>query len=467
MSKRGASQELDHDPLAAKKFSHLKITSDNDIAPAQDFALCILENREFANYVRHVTLNYNPWAGFPAQALPYTIITEAEIEKEAIFKGAIAEQKWEEAEATELLGRLMTTSSPGFNKPSSHQLLPDAVVALLLPILPNVQKWSVGDIDRPTYVGKAVKRAKDGIFGSVSVTHVELLANTMHSEAAWADYSFPAFKIFQNLPALKSIEGKGIGGIGIEDAGAYHDISNKASVVREIHLKDCELSGACLSKIIGFSTGIEAFTYRFGGRSGDGGTASLYSPELAKALTPHRSTMRSLDIDIDNLIHQSLGDEVQSWESELNDEEDTKTEDENEDEANNDAHTLDSADSKAEGEKWEEVTKSGPYFPNLTHLRIGIKLALRFVELSGKETLAAWLPTGLKELEIVGYRPQESDDITNQVTELVQQREKLLPDLEVLNGVEEYIENGEELDDEEDYIASDESDEEDSAEEVS
>ena len=106
MSKRPASQELDHDPMMAKKFTHLKITSYDDLAPAQDFALSILENRELAHYVRRVTLNYDSWAGFPAQAISYTATTEAELEKQAMFKAAIAEQKWEEAEATELLNGL-------------------------------------------------------------------------------------------------------------------------------------------------------------------------------------------------------------------------------------------------------------------------------------------------------------------------------------------------------------------------
>jgi hypothetical protein len=174
--------------------------------------------------------------------------------------------------------------------------------------------------------------------------------------------------------------------------------------------------------------------------------------------------MRSLDIDIDDLMHQSLAEEIQCWESELKDEEDAKTE--GEDEEDSEADTLDSADSKAIAKKWEEATKSEPYFPNLTNLRIGIKLASRFAELSGKKTLAEWLPASLKELEFVGYRPQESDVITQQVTEAVQLRQKLLPNLEVLKGVEEYIENGKELDKEDDYITSDDSVDENAAEEI-
>jgi hypothetical protein len=482
MSKRAASQELEYDPVMAKKFSHLKITSHEDIAPAQDFALSILEDRKLAQYVLNVSLNYTHWAAFPAKAFPYTATTEAELEKEARFKAAIAEQKWEEEEASELLKRLMTTSSPGFNKRSSHQLLPDAVVALLLPILPNVQKWAVGDIDRPKYVGKAIQRAADGIFGSISVTHLEILTNNRYGTAAsWAGYGFPAFKIFRNLPFLERISGKGIGGIGIEDAGSYSDIPNKASAVREIHLKDCELSGSCLSKIINFSTGLRAFTYRFGGRSGDGGTAAIYTPELAKALTPHRSTIQSLDIDFDSLIRHNVDEEMQRWQKYLEDEAELETKDEDEDEEDSDADTLDSAeleikdededgedsdadtldsaDSKASAQKQKGEMEINPYFPNLTHLRIGIKLASIFTELSGKKSLAEWLPASLEKLQIVGYRPQESTIVTQQIEKVVQQREELLPNLKIFEGVEEYIECGKELLNEDDYVESHEIDE--------
>jgi len=442
ISRIATSQGIEHDLLMAKNFSHLKITSEKVFAPAQDFALSILKNRKLAQYVRHVSLDYHPYGGFPAQALSYKITTEAELEKEASFKAAITEQKWNKADATELLKRLMTTSpsDPELIEPSSHELFPDAVVALLLPILPNVQKLTVSTIGQPSYVEKAIQRAKDEIFGSISVTHVEILAVDVYNEREWADCDFPAFKIFPNLPSLKRISGEGIGGIGIEDGGTYYDIPSKASAVREIDLRDCELSGHCLSTIINFSTGLEVFTYRFGGRRSGDGTGIVFTPELAKALTPHRLMMRSLDIDSDGLSYQSLEADFEGFAAML----------ESDDLHKLNAFPFEPIDNKANVERWAEEMKSDPYFPNLTHLRIGIKLASRFAVLSGKKTLAEWLPAGLEELELVGYDPDESPFMNDEVTEVVQQREKLLPKLKVLKGVEEYIENGFELADEED-----------------
>ncbi|KAH6713260.1 hypothetical protein BKA61DRAFT_608808 [Leptodontidium sp. MPI-SDFR-AT-0119] len=460
MSKRPASQELDHDPIQAKKFSHLKIDRRTDLTSIQNFALSILENRNLAQYVRKLTFTFYHSASYPAQALPYTATTPEEQEKETRFKDAIAEQKWEEPEATELLKRLMTTNPPpGFRQRNSYQLFPDAIVALLLPILPNLKHWIVGEIDRPHFVGKAVQRAKDGIFGSISVTHLKIITNTPFSHAAWEDISWRAFEIYANLPSLKSIRGKGIGGIGVEDGGHYEAVPSKASAVREIHLKQCEISGACVSNVINFSTKLEAFTYRFGGRAGDGGIVGWKSPKIAKALTPHRLTMRSLDLDVERQLHGSLEQEIQSWIEELKGKEEDKLVDQDSDEENSDTETLNSADSTESAMKWEEMVKSNPFFPNLTHLRMSIKLAVRFAELSGKKTLAEWLPSSLEELEVVGYRHHEDGEMA----EVVRRREELLPNLKALSGVDEYIENGKELACEDDYVASAGSDDEDHA----
>ncbi|KAG4436311.1 hypothetical protein IFR05_008205 [Cadophora sp. M221] len=460
MTKRPASQELDHDPILAKKFSHLKIDSRTDLASIQNFALSILENRNLAQYVRKLTFTFYHWASYPAQALPYTAMTPEEQEKETRFKAAIEEQKWEEPEATELLKRLMATSpapGSGFRQRTSHQLFPDAVVALLLPILPNLEYWVVGEIDRPHFVEKAVQRAKDEFFGSISVSRLKIITNTPYSNAAWEDISWGAFEIYANLPSLKSISGKGVGGIGVEDGGQYEAVPRKASAVREIHFKQCEISGACVSKIINFSTALEAFTYRFGGRAGDGGIAGWCSPKIAKDFTPHRLTMRSLNLDVERQLHGSLEQEIQSWVEEMKEEKEDRAADQDSEEEDSDTATLNSADSTKSATNWDEAIKSNPFFPNLTYLRINIKLAVRFAELSGKKTLTEWLPPSLEELEIVGYRHDEEGEMA----EVVRRREEILPNLRVLKGVDEYIENGKELVSEDDYVASAASDDED------
>lgn len=229
-------------------------------------------------------------------------------------------------------------------------------------------------------------------------------------------------------------------------------------------MKDCDLGGSCLSKIIGFSRGLTAFTYRFGGRAGDGGTSIVYTPLLARILTPHRLMMRTLDFDNDSLLHESLENGVERWRGELRETRDKIDEEDEENDTDADSESLNSGDSKASAEELDEAMISEPYFPNLTSLRIGIKLTLRFTRLSGK-TLAEWLPASLEELEFVGYQKPEGDS-GDEVTKIVQRREELLPNLKMLNGVDQYIENGKELDNEEDYVGSDEEVEEDDSEEA-
>ena len=452
MSKRPASQELEHDPILAKRVSHFKVDQLVDMASVQDLALAILEDRSLVQYVRKVTLTYQYGPARLDQALPYTANTPEEKEKEEMFKAAIAEQKWEEPDATELLKRLMTIEYQGMG---SLDLFPDAVVALLLPILPNVEQWTVGEIDWPYFVGRAIQRAKDGIFGSISVTRLKIKPNCPFSDAAWDEISWDAFAIYANLPLLRVITSKGVGGLGIEDGGRYEVIPRKVSAVREIHLKKCEISGTCVSNIINFSTGLEAFSYQFGGRAGDGGIVGWDSPRVAQALTSHRLTMRRMDIDVENQSHGSLQDEMGYWLQELKEHEQDKDSDNDQEDEESDTETLNSEDSKKEVDKWEKLTKSEPYFPNLTHLRIGIKLAGKFAELCGK-TLAEWFPATLEELEIVGYRHSE----TGEMAEVVRRQEELLPKLQLLRGIEDYIECGDQLRSEDDYVTSVASDDE-------
>lgn len=87
-----------------------------------------------------------------------------------------------------------------------------------------------------------------------------------------------------------------------------------------------------------------------------------------------------------------------------------------------------------------------------------------FAHLSGKRTLAEWLPATLEVLEIVGYE-QDSDPMANQILEVIEKREQLLPNLRVLSGIEEKIENGQEFyGHQDDFVRSDASSDEENAE---
>lgn len=132
-----------------------------------------------------------------------------------------------------------------------------------------------------------------------------------------------------------------------------------ASAVREIHLRDCELSGSCLTTIIEFSTGLEKLTYRFGGREGDGSTGVAEIPQFVRALRAHRLTLRSLDIDIDSIIRGDPSQDLERRREQLKesyDEKDSECEDGSK--GDSDGKSLDSSDSKSEIRKLDEATKS-------------------------------------------------------------------------------------------------------------
>ncbi|KAL2071735.1 hypothetical protein VTL71DRAFT_12970 [Oculimacula yallundae] len=126
MSKRPASRELAHDPKLARKFSHFDLQSDSNILPAQSFALCILDYRDLAKYVRKVTLTYSLWGQYEEETPPYEAVTPEDKVRQEIFRAAIADQDWDESDASGLLNRLMTTERPDINQRSFHQNFPDA-----------------------------------------------------------------------------------------------------------------------------------------------------------------------------------------------------------------------------------------------------------------------------------------------------------------------------------------------------
>lgn len=124
MTKRPASRELIYDPKMARKFSYLRLKS-HDL---QDDTLSILENPKLGFYVRYILANEINGGSHESRASKRTT-PEFEQQKENTFRTVIAEQKWDEPDATGLLRRLMENGSA----------LGDAVAALLLPILPNVE----------------------------------------------------------------------------------------------------------------------------------------------------------------------------------------------------------------------------------------------------------------------------------------------------------------------------------------
>lgn len=145
------------------------------------------------------------------------------------------------------------------------------------------------------------------------MVHIEIVPRAYCSNAEWNDIDWQAFEIYANISSLRKISGKGIGGNSVEDVGRYENVPCKVSAVPEIHLKDCDLSGQCVTNVINFSTRLEAFTYRYGGRAGDGGIVGWQIPKTAKALAAHGLTLKTLGLDAEAQLHGSLEHEFQEW----------------------------------------------------------------------------------------------------------------------------------------------------------
>lgn len=219
------------------------------------------------------------------------------------------------------------------DEPSFHRLFSDAIVALILPMLPNVDKLTLGDTHRTTYLEQAIKRAKEGISSAISVTYVELFPYDKYDEACYVVCCFPAFRMLQDFPCLIIISGEGIGGSGFDDGCDNDQLPFKTLDVRKICLKDCDMSVDCLSNIINFSTGLTSFTFRYGGCANDpdeGIGARMSSLDLAKALAPHASTLEPLDLDVDSILARDLEQEATLWGAEQKEKADNASEDEQE-----------------------------------------------------------------------------------------------------------------------------------------
>lgn len=101
-----------------------------------------------------------------------------------------------------------------------------------------------------------------------------------------------------------------------------------------------------------------------------------------------------------------------------------------------------------------------PHFPHLTTLRIGIctLLGIFMRSATSGEKLIDWLPAGLEEFTLRGYKKGKTPLFDEQVTEVVEKRYERLKNLKLLEGVDECIPNrcdtdyGEEFDSSEGYI---------------
>ncbi|KAK3674052.1 hypothetical protein LTR78_005899 [Recurvomyces mirabilis] len=250
-------------------------------------------------------------------------------------------------------------------------------------------------------------------------------------------------RLFHRLPNIESVSIEGVEGHG--GAGAVEYFPPHSSNIKHIHVSHSILDN--YAELILTSKALEAFTYSIGGRhTRDGGFYSVCSKTMGKALWSQRTSLRKLDLDVDNIMSDD-GD--QGYERDVED-------------ARMILEDYSESDEPYYRDQWfkldEEISEgpllvfdlpdTGDYggsigslhdYEKLTHLSIGIQLLLGPSEMDVEYDLAARLPPSLEFLLLRGYTKGEHKRYDHIIMHFQSQRAAKLPLLMEVQGVDEVV----------------------------
>ncbi|KAL6916070.1 hypothetical protein FSST1_007565 [Fusarium sambucinum] len=243
---------------------------------------------------------------------------------------------------------------------------------------------------------------------------------------------FEFLRNFGKLPAMENLTMEGVMEIEVNNL-----VSPATSNIKNIHLSHCDISGSTLSKMIRSSKTLEELRVSFGGLwHMDIGAWNIRPQTVGKSMLQHRDSLKVLDLDIADFDYT----EVESWEN-SGFEELAQSGDE--------YFELDRKSSTLPF--WQEdIPDDRPYsltigslhdFNAMTHLSIGLN-ALFGPSYRRKEPpfrLIDALPPSLEYFCLYGYVKGECEEIDSHINELIQHKEKRLPRLLNIRGVDETV----------------------------
>ncbi|KAI1170548.1 hypothetical protein F4777DRAFT_568746 [Nemania sp. FL0916] len=334
--------------------------------------------------------------------------------------------------------------------------------ALLLMLCPNIELIRYEDGSK--IIEDILRRNNYGLLPAV---HLQKLREvTLHptTDEIQGDDRFyihldilALLRLFHRLPAIESMSTDGVGPNGRELLDHFPPAISNLKKIRVGH----SINGTdVIGPLIRVSKHLEEFTFTTGGRCNlEGGHCRRCPETIGKALYQHRSSLRKVDIDIDEFISRNEADE------------------EDEDWA-----------SKDEWYRRDKEISSGPLttarmrstrhygatigsmhdFESLTHLSIGIGTLLgQYPDEEAPFRLIDALPRSLEYLLIRGYERGAIARYDSQIDEFLLAKQDRLPLLKELHGIEktvpiaESVDNPDEEEDEEDEEDEDDDDDDD------
>ncbi|KAI8949620.1 hypothetical protein F4801DRAFT_552734 [Xylaria longipes] len=323
-----------------------------------------------------------------------------------------------------------------------NKLFSHYAAAVLLMLCPNIEvlKYEGG-----SRIVEGILRRNN--YGLLPATHLKKLRDVTilpTSETILGDDRFytrldilAMLRLFHRLPAIESVS---TDAVGPNNGGGYVDQFPPAtSNLKRIYVGHAIYGTDVIGPLIRVPKRLGEFTFTTGGRCNlGGGYLARCAKTIGKALYEHKSSLRKVDIDIDEYIG---GDEQSDDES--------PADEENQDEwysRDREISTGPLTTARIRSTREYGATIGSMHdFESLTHLSIGIGLLLGGHSWGVNENeeapfrLADALPKSLQYLLIRGYERGKVARYDSQIDEFMLTRQDRLPSLTELHGIDEMI----------------------------
>lgn len=267
-----------------------------------------------------------------------------------------------------------------------------------------------------------------------NVRHVELLldeASPYFDDGTYCRFDLISnIRLFHRLPAIESISVRDIG----YDPEGRTALPPGTSNLRNISIYNADISSSMLATVIRLPKALESFTVSIGDwETHDGGYSLMFPKTLGKALLGQKSSLRVLDVDVDEYLRPGM-----RAEEEDDSDPDAREHLEGEFKWQRDKYwKLDEAVSSGEPLLTKDLPDTRRYgttigslqdFVALKQLRIGVNLLLG-VEGKAPFSLVEALPPNLESLHVLRYVAGVNKEHDSQIRTLMERRHEFLPRL--------------------------------------